>query len=592
MKKIIQTLLCIITLNAAAQTTQRFVLVEEFTNASCGPCALSNPGFETLLNANTTKCVGIKYHTSFPGYDPFYTANVTQNQGRQVYYQVTGVPTARMDGAGTFLQDVNQTSIDAEYATTSPFSVTVNWHYSSDGDSIYIDASFKALQTVTGIFKGQIAAIEKSVQYTTSPGTNGETSFSNVMRQMLPSQTGTILPTTMTANQTITVSTGMLITSGFKDISQIGVIAFVQDDATKNIKQTAYAPTPSLQPINPMIISVLNTNPVCTANGSIDIAVIGATGNYTYHWSNNAATQDLTNLAAGNYAVTVTSGTKVSTASFTLSQGMLTTPSSVITSGITSCSTILSWAAKANAAAYQVKFKPSSSSTWSTPVNISTTNYNFTGLSASAQYNYSVAAVCPSGTIGYPATYTASTASCTTPSNPTAASVTATSAIISWSAGCNSTSYELQYQISGSTTWTVVTTSNTSYNLTGLTPSKIYNYKIRTSCSGTYTGFSALKNFVTPTSRLEDFNNEVSFEVFPNPFENFVTVSFSKTALLNSTATVTVYDVLGRKCFEKTQVSVESQNIRIELPSDLASGYYTFELSGENFRIQKPIVKN
>ncbi|MEL6837618.1 MAG: SprB repeat-containing protein, partial [Bacteroidota bacterium] len=40
--------------------------------------------------------------------------------------------------------------------------------------------------------------------------------------------------------------------------------------------------------------------------GSIDLAVSGGTAPYTYAWSNNATTQDISDLAAGTYTVTVT----------------------------------------------------------------------------------------------------------------------------------------------------------------------------------------------------------------------------------------------------------------------------------------------
>ena len=40
-------------------------------------------------------------------------------------------------------------------------------------------------------------------------------------------------------------------------------------------------------------------------NGSIDVSVSGGTSPYTYAWSNGASTQDLSNLAAGSYTVTV-----------------------------------------------------------------------------------------------------------------------------------------------------------------------------------------------------------------------------------------------------------------------------------------------
>lgn len=69
--------------------------------------------------------------------------------------------------------------------------------------------------------------------------------------------------------------------------------------------------------LNVTASTVPNTS--CAAsNGSINISVVPA-GGYTYHWSNNASTEDVSGLAAGTYTVTVTAGTSCSaTASFTV----------------------------------------------------------------------------------------------------------------------------------------------------------------------------------------------------------------------------------------------------------------------------------
>ncbi len=592
MKKIFFLLFTVIAVNAQSQTAQRIVLVEEFTNASCSPCALSNPAFETLMNANTTKVIPIKYHTSFPGYDPFYSANSTQNQARSVYYSITGVPNARMDGVGTFLQDVNQTSINAQYAVPSTFTVTLSWKYSTDGDSIYVTAAFKTLQTITASLTGHIVIIEKAVNFTTAPGTNGELNFTNVMRKMLPSQTGTILPATFYANQIITVTTGMPVTTGFADISKIGVIGFVQNNTTKAVLQAAYAPNPTTVPTNPTIILVSKINPVCTNNGSIDISVIGASGTYTYNWGGGITTQDRTNLAIGTYSVTVTSGIKTATTTFTLTQGALSAPTSVITNGITSCSAKLNWAAKSGASYYQVKYKPSSSSTWSAPISVTTLNYNFIGLLPSTQYNFSTAAVCANGTVGTVTTYSATTSSCTLPTSTSSASVTATSATITWSAGCNSTSYEIQYMIQGSTSWSIATSTTTSKVLTALTPSKIYQYKVRTLCGVTYTAFSAVKTFVTPAQRLESTTDtDMTMELYPNPFESKLYLKQPANLIFSENASVVVFDILGRNVAEFHHLLFNNGICEIDFPSEITPGVYIIELKSGDYNTQQPVIK-
>src|SRR5687768_14774096 len=77
----------------------KFVLLEEFTQASCGPCASQNPGFKTtILDPNPDKVRLVAYHTSWPGTDPMNAYNPTDVQTRVTYYTVTGVPNVRMMG--------------------------------------------------------------------------------------------------------------------------------------------------------------------------------------------------------------------------------------------------------------------------------------------------------------------------------------------------------------------------------------------------------------------------------------------------------------------------------------------------------------
>ena len=69
--------------------------------------------------------------------------------------------------------------------------------------------------------------------------------------------------------------------------------------------------------VNINVTGVVAANTTCNGgNGSIDVSVNPA-GTYTYNWSNNEMTQDISNLPPGSYTVTVTAGpTCSSTATF------------------------------------------------------------------------------------------------------------------------------------------------------------------------------------------------------------------------------------------------------------------------------------
>ncbi|GEO04073.1 hypothetical protein AAE02nite_17370 [Adhaeribacter aerolatus] len=59
---------------------------------------------------------------------------------------------------------------------------------------------------------------------------------------------------------------------------------------------------------SPLTLSTSHLNPSVAGgqSGSVDLSVLGGNGPYTFSWSNGATTEDLINLAAGTYTVTVT----------------------------------------------------------------------------------------------------------------------------------------------------------------------------------------------------------------------------------------------------------------------------------------------
>lgn len=241
MKKILLILsaVSIISIQAIGQS-QRFVLFEEFTQASCGPCAAANPAFNALLNANTSKCTSIKYQTSWPGYDPMNLHNPTEVASRVGYYNVSGVPDAIMDGNVYHGSPtgVNQSKINNEYAVPSPFELSINQQLSPGNDSIYVTMLGKATQAVSGSLVAHIAVIEKHIHFNSAPGSNGEKDFYNVMKKMLPSASGTSLPTSFEPGDYFILQYAWKLANVYS-INELSVVGFIQDVPTKTVHQAA-----------------------------------------------------------------------------------------------------------------------------------------------------------------------------------------------------------------------------------------------------------------------------------------------------------------------------------------------------------------
>ena len=177
------------------EVAERRVLIEHFTNASCGPCASQNPELDALMNegVNPWKVSHIAYHTSWPGTDPMYDFNLANNldNARVSYYGVGGVPNAVV--AGTQYQgspaNVTQDMIDAEWARPGLFNITSELTYAND--SVYVDVELTSLAEFnSGEIVAHVVLVEDLV-YDAAPGTNGETEFPDAMRYLFPDVDGT-----------------------------------------------------------------------------------------------------------------------------------------------------------------------------------------------------------------------------------------------------------------------------------------------------------------------------------------------------------------------------------------------------------------
>jgi hypothetical protein len=83
-------------------------------------------------------------------------------------------------------------------------------------------------------------------------------------------------------------------------------------------------------------------------------------------------------------------------------------------------------------------------------------------------------------------------AGCGSPAGLNASSITTSSATLSWSAVSGVLSYDVDYKLNTSGTWTnaATGTTSTSVNLSGLSQSSLYDWRVRTNCSGSSSAYT------------------------------------------------------------------------------------------------------
>lgn len=257
MKKSLLSLSLLVGMAAGLQAQQRLVLYEEFTGENCPPCAATNPGLEALMKAgdNPNKIIMIKYQVPIPTAGPIYTELPTHSNNRRSYYGVSSAPNARMDGAYSPGGDgsghpayLTQAHIDARYAVESPFNITFSdVNITTSGVSATITVQAVSAGTYTNLKLR--AALVETMDFETPPGTNGETHFVNVVRNMYPDANGQDATNVWTAGQTETYTiSGSFPSSVYSSIeNEHFLVVWLQDDADKSVLQAARSDYPEIE---------------------------------------------------------------------------------------------------------------------------------------------------------------------------------------------------------------------------------------------------------------------------------------------------------------------------------------------------------
>ena len=262
-------------LTGAPQPKKRLVLFEEFTNTSCDPCAEFSPALDETIYRRMGDMAAITYHYNFPSpQDPFYMANTEENMARAAYYDVTGVPSLRVNGERVGAWGYEE-YLDGYVTGAAAIPATVDLQTQSQLQDGLLTVSVSLLPI--GISDGSdlrlhVAAVEERVEWD-QPAANGERSWNYVMRKLLTGTDGQPLEAQLTQVTPYQYEYSWQV-QNYYDETELGIIAFVQDNTTKQVLGAVYEPRPTGSPRALKILQVENTpNRICSPLFTSDLTV-------------------------------------------------------------------------------------------------------------------------------------------------------------------------------------------------------------------------------------------------------------------------------------------------------------------------------
>ena len=226
------------TVTVASGTAYKVPMFEKFSSSTCPPCYTFNTFSFTPFwnNYGHDKATFISYQVNWPGAgDPYYTAEVG---ARVSYYGINAAPSILLNAADlgnmpntTMLQNY----LDNEINTDRVSYFKIDSDHSLDGSVLTVDVDITPY--ISGNYTVRVMVIEKLT--TGNVASNGETSFKHVFMKALPNASGTNVAFQFDQVETLSLSTDLSSTN-VEELSDIAVVVFIQDNATKEIMQSGY----------------------------------------------------------------------------------------------------------------------------------------------------------------------------------------------------------------------------------------------------------------------------------------------------------------------------------------------------------------
>lgn len=307
-----------IALAATVHAQKPMALIEEFTNWGCGPCASYSPTLESFINDRLGDVAVIKYHVSWPApKDPFYVGQESAIDSRVSYYGLNSVPTVVINGhvAGQPNNAELTYTVDNFLGEEHKFALALTEEV-LNGDSLTFTATVTPLADWTGNgLRLRVCPVEEEV-VPAEPYPNGEEKAIFSMRAMLPGAEGWNPGNTLQANVPVSYTDGCSL-KNFENTKEMGLVAFLQDDDTRDVLATAYISkgathgdwitvcslqdTPGETCVPDFHGNVIFRNDGANALTSADLCVKVNDDIKTYHWTGNLEYMERDTLSFDNF---------------------------------------------------------------------------------------------------------------------------------------------------------------------------------------------------------------------------------------------------------------------------------------------------
>lgn len=237
----------------------RISLVENFTNNSATRYGDNNTIFKNIPDSEVAK---IQYHVGFPDSDSEYEVNTIDPLARAAYYGIPmtdqQIPRSYVDGVSDGALDPTnngapslagwaETRFSKQSLKTSDFDVQVESLDAADASYLKVRVHVTA-KTDIGIGKQPIlhlAVVEKLV---------GENNVF-VLRKLIPNAIGHALPISMQEDDFIEIIDSVRIEKPQIDVTELALVAFVQDVNTREVFQADIDLNPTFLPDQPTLVT-------------------------------------------------------------------------------------------------------------------------------------------------------------------------------------------------------------------------------------------------------------------------------------------------------------------------------------------------